>query len=90
MKTTWMEKARISLAVVASVVGEKVNTNQAYVSCRVQLLAGHESLYSNAFRVLKARLTQAELESCRRRFVALTKTTDVETMAHRAMKDGVL
>jgi hypothetical protein len=90
MENTWEKNARVSLAVVASVVGEKINNWQVYVSCRRMMLARREGLYRNAFTVLKGRLSSAELESCKRRYLALTKKTDVEKMAHDAMKQGVL
>ena len=77
MAKNWMEKARISLAVVASVVGEKINTNQAYVSARIQLLAQREGLFNNAFKALKARLTADQIESCKKRYVALEKPVSV-------------
>ena len=73
MTKNWMETARIALACVASVVGEKVNYWPQYVSARTQLLGQRERLYNSAFRALLYRMTPVERTSCRRRMIAIVK-----------------
>lgn len=95
MTKNWMENARIALACVASVVGEKVNAWPQYVSARTQLLGQRERLYNNALRALLYRMTSADRASCRRRMVALVRAEEeIECMreeyAARSLTGGAV